>query len=130
MACKRSTAPQTLNTHTIGTAQRPRVESATVAMSARMAATRSPYATGTVNAEEREGETTPGIRKLSPTNRNVCGTTRDMRPASRGMTRTCGQQYNLVTMPKATKLIRMLRPNNARLFTDRLHELTVSSLEA
>jgi len=40
-------------------------------MTARKAATRSPYAAGIANADESEGDATPGIRKLSPMNRKV-----------------------------------------------------------
>src|SRR5215472_2834271 len=73
MACKRSSAPQTLKTQTIGMDQEARAASANVATPARMAATRSPYAAGIANVGESEGDTTPGTRKLSPTNRNVWG---------------------------------------------------------
>src|SRR5215469_7935243 len=75
--------------------------SANVATPARMAATRSPYAAGIVNAGESEGDTTPGIRKLSPTNRNVWGITNGMRASVRRMTRSRGQTYTFVTMAKA-----------------------------
>jgi hypothetical protein len=80
-----------------------------------MAATRSPYAAGIVNAGESEGDTTPGIRKLSPTNRIVWGITNGMRPSVRRMARSRGQMYTFVTMAKAIKLIKMLSPNNASL---------------
>src|SRR5262247_4022634 len=120
MACKRSTAPHTLNTHTIGMAQDARAASANVATPARIAATRSPYAAGVANSVESEGDTTPGIRKLSPTNRNVWGITNGMRASVRRMTRSRGQIYTFVTMAKARKLIKMLSPNNASLLMDRL----------
>src|SRR5499426_4055661 len=120
MACKRSTAPHTLNTHTIGMAQDARAASANVATPARMAATRSPYAAGIANAGESEGDTTPGIKKLSPTNRNVWGITNGTRESVRCMTRSRGQMYTFVTMAKARKLIKMLSPNNASLLMDRL----------
>src|SRR6266849_10215050 len=113
-----STAPHTLNTHTLGMAQDARAESANVATTARMAATRSPYAAGIAKADASEGDTTPGTRKLSPTNRNVWGTTNGMRASSRRMPRSRGQMYSFVTMPKATKLIRTLSPNNASIAID------------
>src|SRR5262245_20496417 len=120
MAGKRSTAPHTLNTHTIGMAQDARAASANVATPARMAATRSQYAAGIANAGESEGDTTPGIRKLRPTNRNVWGITNGMRASVRRMTRIRGQMYTFVTMAKARKLIKMLSPNNASLLMNRL----------
>src|SRR5262245_48705939 len=89
--------------------------SANVATPARMAATRSPYAAGIANAGESEGDTTPGTRKLSPTNRNVWGITNGMRASVRRMTRSRGQMYTFVTMAKARKLIKILSPNNASL---------------
>src|SRR5262249_34723379 len=101
-------------------AQDARAASANVATPARMAATRSPYAAGIVNAGESEGDTTPGIRKLSPTNRNVWGITNGMRASVRRMTRSRGQMYTFVTMAKAKKLIKILSPNNASLLMDRL----------
>src|SRR5262252_3510467 len=107
--------PHTLNTHTIGMAQDARAASANVATPARMAATRSPYAAGIANAGESEGDTTPGIKKLSPTNRNVSGITNGMRASVRRMTRSRGQMYTFVTMAKPRKLIKMLSPNNASL---------------
>jgi hypothetical protein len=58
--------PHTLSTHTIETAQDARTESANVAMTATMAAIRSPYATGTANAGESEGDTTPRNEKAEP----------------------------------------------------------------
>src|SRR5262249_7542944 len=84
------------------------------------AATRSPYAAGIENAGESEGDTTPGIRKLSPTNRNVWGITNGMSASVRRMTRIRGQMYTFVTMAKARKHIKMLSPNNASLLMDRL----------
>src|SRR5262245_44827226 len=101
-------------------AQDARAARAKVATPARMAATRSPYAAGIVNAGESEGDTTPGIRKLSPTNRNVWGITNGVRASGRRMPRSRGQMYTLVTMPEARKLIKMLSPNNASLLMDRL----------
>src|SRR5499427_7573929 len=112
--------PHTLNTHTIEMAHDARAASANVATPARMAATRSPYAAGIANAGESEGDTTPGIRKLSPTNRNVWGTTNGMRASVPRITRSRGQMYTFVTMAKARKLIKMLSPNNASLLMERL----------
>src|SRR5262245_30576352 len=120
MACERSSAPQTLKTQTIGMDQEARAASANVATPARMAATRSPYAAGIANAGESERDTTPGMRKLSPTNRNVWGMTNGMRAFARRMPRSRGQMYTFVTMPNAKKLIRMLSPNNTSVVTDRL----------
>src|SRR5258708_9925232 len=71
-------------------------------------------------ADCREGDTTPGTRKLSPTNRNVCGTTNGSKASSLRMIRNRGQMYSFVTMPKARKLIRTLSPNNAAIVMDRL----------
>src|SRR5262249_26285273 len=87
---------------------------------ARMAATRSPYAAGIAKAGDSEGDTTPGTRKLSPTNRNVWGMTNGMRASARRMARSRRQMYTLVTMPKARKLMRMVSQNNASRVTDRL----------
>src|SRR5262245_33738502 len=101
-------------------AQDARAASANVATPARMAATRSPYAAGIANAGESEGDTTPGIRKLSPTNRNVWGITNGRRASVRPMTRSRGQMYTFVTMAKARKLIKMLSPNNASILMERL----------
>src|SRR5499426_3272885 len=101
-------------------AQDARAASANVATPARRAATRSQYAAGIANAGESEGDTTPGIRKLSPTNRNVWGTTNGMRASVPRITRIRGQMYTFVTMAKARKLIKMLSPNNASLLMDRL----------
>src|SRR5262249_48828172 len=120
MACKRSTAPHTLNTHTIGMAQDARAARAKVATPARMAAPRSPYAAGRAKAGASEGDTTPGIRKLSPTNRNVWGMTKGMRASVRRLPRSRAQMYTFVTMANARKLIKMLSPNNASLLMDRL----------
>src|SRR5262245_18175014 len=92
--------------------------SANVATPARLAATRSPYAAGIANTGESVGDTTPGIRKLSPTNLNVWGITNGMRASVRRMTRSRGQMYTFVTMAKARKLIKMLSPNNASLLMD------------
>src|SRR5262249_61943532 len=113
MACKRSIEPHTLNTHTIGMAHETRAASAKIAISAKTAATRSPYAAGTANAGESEGDTTPGIRKLSPRKRNVCGMSNGMRASGPRMTLTRRQTNIVVPMPKAGTLIRILRPNNA-----------------
>src|SRR5215475_14476759 len=99
-------------------AQGTRAASDNVATPARMAATRSPYAAGIVNAGESEGDTTPGIRKLSPTNRNVWGITSGMSASVRRMARSRGQMYTFVTMAKATKEIKMLGPNNASILMD------------
>src|SRR5262245_19336438 len=115
MACKRSIEHHTLNTHTIGMAHETRAASAKIAISAKTAATRSPYAAGTANAGDSEGDTTPGIRKLSRRMRNVCGMSNGMRASGPRMTLTRGQTNIVVTMPKAGTLIRMLRPNNALL---------------
>src|SRR5215475_4234587 len=101
-------------------AQDARAASANVATPARMAARRSPYAVGAANAGESEGDTTPGMRKLSPMNRNVWGITTGMRASVRLMTRSRGQMYTFVTVAKARKLIKMLSPNNASLLMDRL----------
>src|SRR5262245_42315201 len=120
MACKRSTAPHTLNTHTIEMAQDARAARAKVATPARMAATRSPYAAGRAKAGDSAGETTPGIRKLSPTNRKVWGMTKGMRASVRRLPRSRGQMYTFVTRAKASKLIKMLSPNTASLRMDRL----------
>jgi len=63
-------APHALNTHTIEIAQDVRIDNANAAIIARMAAARSPYAAGIAKAGGSGGDTTPGIRKLSPMNRN------------------------------------------------------------
>jgi hypothetical protein len=48
-----------------------RLKSAIEAAIASIAAARSPYAAGAANADGSEEETTPGTRKLNPTNRNA-----------------------------------------------------------
>src|SRR5262245_18423704 len=100
-------------------AQDARAESANVETPARRAATRSQYAAGIANAGESEGDTTPGFRKLSTTNRNVWVTINGMRAPVRRMTRIRGQRYTFVTMAKARKLIKMLCPYNALIFMER-----------
>ena len=54
----------------IDIAQNARIDNASTAIIARMAATRSPYADGIEKAGGSDGDTTPGTRKLSPMNRN------------------------------------------------------------
>jgi hypothetical protein len=94
-------------------ASKARREIAIVAATASMAAIKSPYAAGAAKADGSEGETTPGTRKLSPMNRNVCGTTNGISARSRSRIRSGGQMQRCVIKPKATKLIKMLSPNNA-----------------
>jgi hypothetical protein len=83
-------SPHAFSSHTSMIDEDVRVESAKVAMTARMAATRSPYAAGLAKADGSGGETTPGTRKLSPTNRNVWGTTSGMSASSPFNPRTRG----------------------------------------
>jgi len=60
-----------LNIQTIEIVQNVRIDNANTDISARMAATRSPYAAGIAKAGGNEEETTPGTRKLSPMKRNA-----------------------------------------------------------
>jgi hypothetical protein len=62
-----------------------------MARTARMAAKRSPYAAGKEKSAGREGDTTPGIRKLRPMNRNVWGTINAIRASTRRAIRSRGQ---------------------------------------
>src|SRR5262245_5287494 len=97
-----------LRIHTTGMAQETRAASARAAMSARTVATRSPYAAGTANAGESEGDATPGTRKLSPIKRNVWGITSGIRASVLGMIRRRGQTSTFVMTANATKLMTML----------------------
>jgi hypothetical protein len=60
-----------LNSQTTAKAQDALAVSASVATMARRAAAKSPYAAGFAKAAGIAGDTTPGIRKLNPTNRNM-----------------------------------------------------------
>jgi hypothetical protein len=113
---RRSAVPQRLNNHAIGVANDARAQADPRVRMARMAARRSPYAAGKAKADDSDGDTTPGIKKLSPINRKVWGTVNAISACSRRAVRSRGQMYIWATMPKATKLMVTLRPNNGRLF--------------
>src|SRR5271168_2645245 len=106
-----------LNSHTSALAHDVRRESATVAATARMPATRSPNAAGTAKAAGSDGETTPGTKKLSPMKRrNIWGTTNTKSARLRFIVCSRGQAYICAITPELTKLINVLIPNNARGF--------------
>ena len=51
----------------------------------------TPYAAGKEKPNGSDDDTTPGIRKLSPMNRNVCGTVNAISASSRRAIRSRGQ---------------------------------------
>src|SRR2546422_6907728 len=81
-----------------------------------MPATKSPYAAGTANAAGNEAETTPGTKKLSPmVRRNMWGATKGSSASRRSIVRRRGQTKRFAATPEATRLIRALSPNRARI---------------
>jgi hypothetical protein len=79
----------------MGVASDTRAETDHTVRIARMAARRSPYAAGKEKADGNDGDTTPGIRKLSPINRKVWGTVNAISASSRCAVRSRGQIVNL-----------------------------------
>src|SRR5260370_28015868 len=120
MAYNKSPAPHTLNTHTSATAQEARLESARVAATASMPATKSPYAAGTAKAAGKEAETRGGNRKLSPMlRRNMWGATKGSSASRRSIVRRRGETKRFAATPEATKLISALSPNRAGTFMEK-----------
>ena len=112
-----SRAPHTLNTQTAGMAHDVRAVSPDIPTTASMAAIRSPYAAGIA----KTGESDDPRNQKAESNEPKC-----VRNQQRDQSilpthgRESGKMYSFVTVPKATKLISTLSPNNAMLSIDRL----------
>src|SRR6516225_583795 len=85
-----------------------------IASQAKIDVVKSPYAAGRAKAAGRSGDTTPGIRKAKPTNRNVCKRSNGRRASIRGTRRSAGQMYRFAMIPHEMKLRITLIPNIAR----------------
>jgi hypothetical protein len=63
----------------------------------------TPYAAGKEKSDGSDGDTTPGIKKLSPMNRNVWGTANAISASDRCAIRSRGADINLSDDAKGNK---------------------------
>src|SRR5262245_41692059 len=114
-ANNKSAAPQMLNIHSAATVQTRCLVKPTSAMMARTPASRSPYPAATANAGGSDGETTPGIRKLSPLNlKNRCGITSAVNARRWSIVWSQGQTANSAAIAELTKLKRGTDPEESK----------------
>ena len=101
-AFSRSIVPSRLKSHTNPIANGQRRRSAAIARKARVAAIRSPYASGTLNDRGRLGSVTAGTITVSPRVRSVWMSSNGTNAAARGRTARRGHTYHFAARAYVT----------------------------